>query len=181
MAEAKERSNAALAISVPTAIALVWSYLRGSKAGAAIPDEVVQLLIALAATSEDTKGLVQQILDALSTGSGGQGWPANADSITALRVAINPAAGVEMPSIFIPSGMTLVIKAYALNPAWLWVGASLGEVANVNQAFPLLPNEVVTYQVENANQIYISAMTPAGVATAGCFACLTVEQRRGGA
>jgi len=164
-----------------TAIGAAIAWLNQKKAAAGesvIPDEVVQLLIAIAAASEDTKQTVAQILAAL--GAGGQGWPANTDSITGLRVAINPAAGMQLPSIVVPSGMTLVIKAWALNPAWLFVGPSLGEAGNINQSFPLLPSEVVTYQVENADQIYIAGLTAGGVPTAGCFACLTVEQRRRG-
>lgn len=175
-------AKAAAGFSAAAAIAAALALLRKPVAGQppVIPDEIVQLLVAIAGTSDDTKGIVQEILDLLSTGAGGQGWPANADSITALRVAVNPATGIQLPSIFIPSGMSLVIKAWALNPAWLWVGASVGEASNINQAFPLLPNEIVTYQVENADQVYVAAMTPGGVATAGCFVCLTVEQRRGG-
>jgi len=164
-----------------TAIGAAIAWLNQKKAAAGesvIPDEVVQLLIAIAAASEDTKQTVAQILAAL--GAGGQGWPANTDSITGLRVAINPAAGMQLPSIVVPSGMALVIKAWALNPAWLFVGPSLGEAGNINQSFPLLPSEVVTYQVENADQIYIAGLTAGGVPTAGCFACLTVEQRRRG-
>jgi hypothetical protein len=164
-----------------TAIGAAIAWLNQKKAAAGepvIPDEVVQLLIAIAAASEDTKQTVVKILAAL--GAGGQGWPANTDSITGLRVAINPAAGMQLPSIVIPSGMALVIKAWALNPAWLFVGPSLGEAGNINQSFPLLPSEVVTYQVENADQIYIAGLTAGGAPTAGCFACLTVEQRRRG-
>jgi len=165
--------------SVTATIAAIAAWLNSRKVAAGeIPDEVIRLLIAIAATSNDIKGTAQQILEAL--GVGGQGWPANGDSITALRVAINPATGVQLPAIFIPSGMALVIKAWALNPAWVWVGATAAEARNINQSFPLLPSETVNYQVENADQIWVAAMTPLGVATLGCFACLTVEQRRGG-
>jgi len=178
MPEDKRQSAgaAALAISVPTAIGLAWALLKGQKAGdLVIPDEVIQLLMAMAATSEDTKEAVQEILAKVEMGDGGvgQGWPANANTITALRVLID-VNGTQLPSVFIPSGMSLAIKAWALNPGWLQVGATVAECFNVNQSFPLLPNEVVTYQVENADQIYIAATA------AGCFACLTVEQKRQG-
>lgn len=104
-----------------------------------------------------------------------QGWPHNADGITALRVAI-AITGTHLPYIAVPSGMVLIIKAWALNPAgsWLQVGGTLGECVNVNQSFPLLPSEVVGYQVQNANQIWIAATA------APSFASLTVEQRRRG-
>ena len=173
-------AKAAAGFSAAAAIAAALALLRKPVAGAqtVIPEEVIQLLIALAASSEDLVAKTQEILEAL--GQGGQGWPANTDSITGLRVAINPAAGVQLPDIAVPSGMALVIKAWALNPAWLWVAPTPGEAGNINQAFYLMPSEVVTYQVENASQIYIAGMTAGGVATAGCFACITVEQRRRG-
>jgi hypothetical protein len=163
-------AKAAAGFSAAAAIAAAIGLLR-KQAGGVFPPEVIQLLVAIAGTSEDTKGIVQQILEALATGGGGQGWPSNTDSITAVRVAI-AVAGTQMPYIAVPSGMALVIKAWALNPGFLQVGATQAECTQVNQSFPLLPNEVVTYQVENADKIWI------GATAAGCFACLTVEQRR---
>jgi hypothetical protein len=165
-------AKAAAGFSAAAAIAAAIGLLR-KQPGGVFPPEVIQLLVAIAGTSEDTKGIVQQILEALATGGGGggQGWPPNTDAITSLRVAI-AVTGTQLPYIAIPSGMTLVIKAWALNPGWLQVGATQSECTQVNQSFPLLPNEVVTYQVENADKIYI------GATVAGCFACLTVEQRR---
>jgi hypothetical protein len=173
-------ARAAAGFSAVAAIAAALALLRKPVAGGqpVIPDEVIQLLIALAGSSDEINATVQEILQAL--GAGGQGWPANTDSITGLRVAINPPTGVQLPSIIIPSGMALVIKAWALNPAWLFVGPTVAEAGNINQAFYLMPSETVTYFVENADQIYVAGMTPGGVPTAGCFACLTVEQRRRG-
>jgi hypothetical protein len=189
MADENNDAKVAAGFSVAAAIgaALAWLNTRKVAAGeAVIPAEVIQLLVAIAASSDSIDGNVQEILLALGVGGGGggggitQGWPPNCDSVTGLRVSIFPATGVQLPSILIPSGMALVIKAWVLNPAWLFVGPSIGEVSNMNQSFPLLPSETVSYFVENADQIYISAMTPLGVPTAGCYACLTVEQRRRG-
>jgi hypothetical protein len=177
-------ARAAAVFSAGAAIAAALALINSRKAAAGeavIPDEVIELIIAIAASSEDIKTGLQEAIRLLrDLGISVQGWPANTDSITGLRVAINPPAGMQLPSIVVPSGMALVIKAWALNPAWLFVGPSLGEVSNINQSFPLLPSEVVTYQVENADQIYIAGLTAGGVPTAGCFACLTVEQRRRG-
>jgi hypothetical protein len=173
-------ARAAAGFSAAAAIAAAIALLRKPVGGeTVIPEEVIQLLIAIAGSSEDILAKAQEILEALGTG-GGQGWPANTDSITGLRVAITPATGAQLPSIIIPSGMAIVIKAWALNPAWLFVGPTPGEAGNINQSFPLLPSETVSYFVENADEIYVSAMTPGGVPTLGCFACLTVEQRRRG-
>jgi hypothetical protein len=158
---------------------LAW--INSRKVGAAppggqlvLPDEFVQLIIAIAASSNKIDDDIQQVIQELSTlAINVQGWPQNTESLTSLRVAIL-VTGTQLPSITIPSGMSLVIKAWALNPGWLQIGASLAECANVNQSFPLIPSEIVGYQVQNADQIYIAATA------AGCFACLTVEQRKGG-
>jgi hypothetical protein len=178
------KAGAALAISIPAAIAAALALAKktqGTGGELVLPKEFVDLVVAIAATSDDINSNTQAIIQALNElAINVQGWPQNADSITGLRVAINPPTGVQLPSIVIPSGMALVIKAWALNPAWLFVGASVGEASNINQSFYLLPSETVSYFVENADHLYIAAMTAAGVATAGCFACLTVEQRRRG-
>jgi hypothetical protein len=167
-------AKVAAGASTIAAIAAGLAYLNSKKVAAGefvIPDEVVQLIVALAASSEEIRLGVQTLIEKLGIGGGGQGWPANTDAITSLRVAVD-LTGTQLPFIAIPSGMTLAIKAWTLNPGWLQVGATRAECTNVNQSFPLLPNEVVTYQVENADKIYI------GATAAGCFACLTVEQRR---
>jgi hypothetical protein len=174
---AYENNSAKVAAGASTfaAIAAALAYLNTKKVAAGefiIPDEVVQLIVALAASSDEIRAELQTIIGKLGIGGGGgQGWPANTEAITSLRVAV-AVTGTQLPFIVIPSGMTLAIKAWTLNPGWLQVGATQGECVNVNQSFPLLPNEVVTYQIENADQIYIAGTVP------GCFACLTVEQRR---
>jgi len=171
----------ARAISLGAAIAAALAFINSKKASAAppgevtFPKEVVQLLVALAESSDTIEGDLKKIARGLADLSiSVQGWPANTDSITSIRVAIAPATGLQMPDIRVPSGMSLIIKAWTLNPGILQVGASLAECSNVNQSFPLLPNEIVAYQVQNANQIYIAANA------AGCTVCLTVEKWKGG-
>ena len=178
MAEDRHAKGAAV-MSTAAAIAAVLALLKSRKVGAepgefTLPDEFLQLIAAIAASSDTIDTNVQKIIEELCTlAIAVQGWPANTDSLTALRVAV-AVTGTRLPSITIPSGLAMVLKAWALNPGWLQIGASVAECANVNQSFPLLPNEVVAYQVQNADQIYVAATA------AGCFVCLTVEQRRGG-
>lgn len=172
-------AKVAVGISTAAAIAAALAWLKSGKAEAAppagIPEELMNLVIAIAQSLESVDADLDDAITAIKgiTLEGGLGWPRNANSITSLRVAI-PVIGIQLPYLAVPSGMTLFIKAWPLNPGWLQIGASIAECTNVNQSFPLLPNETVWYQVENADQIYI-----AGTA-AGCFACLTVEQRKGG-
>lgn len=168
-------SKVAAGMSTAAAIMAALAWLKSGKAAppGVIPEELMQLVIAIAASADDVDQNTLAIIAAIKALAleGALGWPPNTDAITSLRVAI-PVAGIQLPFIAVPSGMSLVIKAWSLNPGWLQVGATQAECMNVNQSFPLLPNEVVGYQVENADRIYIAATA------AGCFACLTVEQRR---
>jgi len=182
MAERNTSAKTAAVMSTGAAIMAALAWLNSRKVEAAppgtIPEELMNLVIAMAAHADSIDQDLDEVISAIKGISleGGLGWPQNANAITSLRVAINPATGVQMPDIVIPSGMALVIMAWPLNPAWLQVGGSIAEASNINQSFPLMPTGIVGYQIENANQIYIAA---AG-AVAGCFACLTVEQRKGG-
>jgi hypothetical protein len=180
MAEDRRAGAAALGISIPAAILAALALSKKTQAapgpggGLTLPKEFIDLIIAIAASTDNINGNIRQIIQALNALSiNVQGWPANADSLAALRVGIL-VAGTQLPDISVPSGMSLVIKAWALNPGWLQVGASLAECTQINQSFPLLPSEIVAYQVKNANQIWVAANA------AGCFACLTVEKRKGG-
>jgi len=189
MAEKDKASKAAVVVSIGAAVTAAFALLQKRvKAAPLEPSQIVgldeatmNLLIAIAQASGnidsntlDALAKLQEIVDKIGVGvPGGQGWPPNANSITSLRVVI-AVGGTQLPYIAVPSGMSLVIKAWPLNPGWLQIGATLAECASINQSFPLLPSEVVGYQVENADQIFIAATV------AGCFACLTVEQRKGG-
>ena len=171
---ADQASKMAAGMSTAAAVMAALAWLKSGKAGVVIPDELMQLVIAIAKSADDVDTNTLAIITAIKAlVLEGLGWPPNANSITSLRVAI-AVTGTQLPYIAVPSGMSLVIKAWALNPGWLQVGASQAECTSINQSFPLLPNEVVGYQVENADQIYVAATI------AGCFASLTVEQRKGG-
>lgn len=169
---ADKKAGAALAISIPAVIAAAAALKKRTQAAPpeselVIPQELIDLVVAIAE-------LDQQILEALQKLSiDVQGWPENANGITAMRVQI-PVTGVRMPFTAVPSGMNLVIRAWPGNPvgSMLQVSGSQGECVNPNQSYPLQPGEVVAYQVENAQQIYI------GATVAGCTAVLTVEQRK---
>lgn len=174
---AKDGTKVAVGISTGAAIVAALAWLKTGKAQAAegIPDELMNLMIAIAGSvekiDENTLATVAAIKQLAL--EGGLGWPPNAQAITSLRVAV-AVNGTQLPYIAIPSGMALVIKAWPLNAGWLQVGNSRSECTNVNQSFPLIPSEIVTYYVENADQVWIAGTV------AGCFACLTAEQRKGG-
>jgi hypothetical protein len=179
MAEDRKAGAAALGLSIPSIIMAAAALAKKAQAAPGgeftLPKEFIDLIIAIAAETDTINSNIETVISTLRELSiSVQGWPSNTDSLSAVRVLIAPVAGLQMPDILVPSGMALVIKAWALNPGWLQIGGSLAECANVNQSFPLLPSEVVTYQVQNANQIWIAANA------ANCFACLTVEKWKGG-
>ncbi len=179
MAERNDRT-AKVAVGVSAAAAIAAAVALSRKSGAdggatQLPQELWDLVIAMAGSLENVDTDLDEVISAIKALSlgGGLGWPLNTNSIAALRVVI-PVTGIQLPYIAVPSGMSLVIKAWALNPGWLQVGASLAACVNINQSFPLLPNELVGYQVGNADEIWIAATVP------GRFACLTAEFRKGG-
>lgn len=176
----QDRSKAAVGISMAAVVAATLAWVRSRRAQAApgaefaLPEEFIELIAAIGASVDTIDSNVARLITELTQlAFNVQGWPENADSGTALRPAI-ATTGTRMPFLVIPSGFALVIKSWFLNPGLLQVGFSLAECLNVNQAFTLLPNETVNYYIKNANAVYISATA------AGCFANLTVEQRRGG-
>jgi len=182
MAKRDKASQVAIGVSAAAAIAAALAFAQKAKAATPeIPEGVVQLpqelwnlIIAIANALDSVDTDLDTVITELSKLSiSVQGWPPNTEGITSLRVAI-ATTGTILPYIAVPSGMALVIKAWALNPGWLQVGGSLAECSNINQSFSLLPNETAGYFVQNAEQVYIAATV------AGCFACLTVEQRKGG-
>jgi hypothetical protein len=168
---ADKASKVAAVMSTSAAIAAALALSKQVKAATPggdinIPAEMWDLIIAMAEDLDEARAALQSLSINV------QGWPPNTEGITALRVAV-AVTGTRLPYIAIPSGMSLVIKAWALNPGWLQVGASPAGCTNINQSFPLIPNEIVGYQIQNAEELYIAGTV------AGCFACLTVEQRRG--
>lgn len=170
-----DNAKLAAGMSTAAAIAAVIAMLRSGKAEAApgeIPEELWNLIIAIAASADAIDKDLDEVIEALSKGAG-QGWPPNTNAITAIRVPLGAAnVGVQMPFMLVPDGMTLFIKAWALNPGWLQVGGSRAESQNINSSFPLLPSETVWYHVQNADSVWVSPTV------AGCFVVLTVEHRK---
>jgi len=172
-------NNAKLAVGISTtaaiAAALAWSaankQVEASEYGeaAAVPEELMTLVAVVAQKLENIDENTK-LLGEGETNLVVQGWPTNAKGIVAIRFPV-PTNGDRLPDIAVPSGMVILMKAYPLNPGWVSIGSSQSESTNINQSWPLLPNEMVWYQIENANQLYASANA------AGCFLCLTVEKK----
>ncbi len=174
---ADKATKVAVGMSTAAAITAALAYANTKTAqasGNGLSPELVNLLAVIAASSNSIDDSIIDIINEITKlAINVQGWPPNVNSITALRVGVG-VAGTQMPYIAVPDGMTLFIKAWGLNPGWLQVGSSLSACVSINQSFPLIPNETVWYAVQNAENIWIAGTV------AGCFACLTVERRKGG-
>lgn len=180
MSKDDQSSKVAAGMSTAAAIMAALAWLKSGKAEAAppgaIPEELMNLVIAIANSAqkvdENTLATVAAI-QALML-EGGLGWPPNADRITTLRVGcaiVNTP--YQLPSIVVPDDMQLLLLAWPLNPGWVFVGPSAAECTNINQSYPLPPGGTVAYRIKNADTLFVSAnAVPA-------WLIATAEQRRG--
>lgn len=185
MSEKDKASNIAVPISVGAAIAAAWALLGRRTTAASqiigLDTPTMELIIAIAQACGDIDSntsialdKLQELIDISGTG-GGQGWPTNAASVRSFVVACPFAATAYQAGYMeIPDGMSLNIKASPANAAasFIYVARTPAECTNVNSSWPLVWNESITYQIKNANLIYVSTNI------AGSIAIFTAEQRQ---
>lgn len=169
MAEKRGGNNTyANVASTTAAVAALANLLRNPRAaqaaGVTFPPEVLELL-AVMATDLNNIDMVRlaDILDAIRNITiTAQGYPPNADTVTATRVELTVVnRGFRMPEMLVPEGMFLQVKSWPNNPAppggLLFVADSEANVINPNSSVPLIPNEFRNYQIKNANVLWVSA------------------------
>ena len=106
-------------------------------------------------------------------GSTFTGYPHNVDTIQVIRMSILAAnTPYQGPALVIPDGFVLVIKAAPTNAVgnFVFIAPSAGESVNINQSWPLVPNEWVSFGIKNAESIWFSG------SSAGDFVLFTVER-----
>ena len=149
-----------------------------------LDEETMQLLIAMAQTSADIELLLTQALGR-EPGQPGQlnlqvaGYPPNTESVIATRVQIAVLGRhYQLPDIAVPDGFVLQLKGWPANLGTIYVGNSQGTVTNINQVWPLLPNEAIGYGVKNAREFYVAGIAPpVGASIVGDWVGITVEQQ----
>jgi len=180
MSKDDQSSKVAAGMSTAAAIMAALAWLKSGKAEAAppgtIPEELMQLVIAIADSAqkvdENTLATVAAI-QALML-EGGLGWPPNAKGTRSFSIlCVAAATPYQASDMEIPDGMALAIKASPLNAvgSLIFVARTPAECTNPNSAWPLVFNEAITYYVKNANVIYVSTNI------AGSIAIFTAEQR----
>jgi len=176
MAE-NRKAGAALAISIPAAIAAAVALAKKTPPGGelVLPKEFVELIIAIASSSEAIGSNIQEIIQELSTLSVNvQGWPPNVKYVRTFVVqCIAAGTPYQASQTEVPSGMNLVIKSYPLNApgSLIQIATSAAECLNPNSSYPLIPNEAIAYSVQNAKEFYVSTNV------AGSIAVFTAERK----
>jgi hypothetical protein len=147
-------------------------FLAGRGKGQPVTDEaLMNLLAAIAQTEQDILTAVQGILVPGALGT--IGVVPNTSGVVSFRLQCPAAAtAYKLPECAIPDGFELAIKGWPANAGLIYVAGAQLEAININQVWPLLPNEVIHYKVSNAKSIWVSAVT------AGDIVVCTVEQRR---
>ena len=193
MAEGNAKSAGKAGIVVGSAAliasAIALAKARGAKAATGseinLDEATMNLLMAMAQSSADMEQLLAQALGG-EPGQPGQlnlqvaGYPPNTESMTATRVQIAVLGRhYQLSDIAVPDGFILQIKGWPANLGTVYVGNAQGTVTNINQVWPLLPNEAIGYGVKNARELYVAGIAPpAGASIVGDWVAITVEQRR---
>jgi len=177
-----QAAKAAVGVSVGAAVLAALALLQRPASAASpgetveIPEELWNLIIAIAQSADDIDAGVKGVIEALGNlAINVQGFPPNAESITAVRVecqVINQP--YRLPSLEVPDGMPLHLLAWPLNPpaGLIFIGPSASGCSNMNQSYPMPPGATKDYYVKNAEALWVCATAvPAWVVA-------TAEQRR---
>ena len=157
------KAGVALAISIPTAIAAAVALTKKVQAAGGelvIPKEFWDLIIALASSAGTIDNSIQKVIQELAKLTiNVQGFPANARGTRSFSIVCTVAnQAYQGNDMIVPEGMSLLIKSYPTNAvgSLIRVASALSDATNPNSSWPLMPNEAVGYQVQNANQMYVS-------------------------
>ncbi len=181
MADTPERKGsyagvAATGAAILSALVLARQ-MKTSPGGSTFPPEVIELLTAIAADISDIDVYrLPEILEAIRTGGGGGfGYPPNADYAYTSSQPLTTNVAFNLPRIEIPDDFAIVIKAHPSNPvgSLVYVAKSAADAINPNTAWPLQPNESISYRIKFADELWCSASV-----APGCIVVWTVEQRR---
>ena len=177
MADRPDAAKTAAFMSTTAAIASGIALLRSGKAAAAsgtFPPELIELLIAIAQSADNTDKDMDVLLEAVRNLTlDTRGWVPNADGISCGREQVQALnSSRQLPHLVVPDDMEIQLKGWPANGGVIYVASSDPEAKNINSVWPLLPNEAIGYRIKNLNEIYFS-----GTAVLD-WVCWTVEARR---
>jgi len=169
---ADNTTKVAAGAGLTAAVASIMAYLRQQPSGGdiALPPELMELLAQWAAeTGSDLSTIIQQ-LQSLSINV--QGFPPNGTGMWVTGIPCTAAlTGYRGPDVIIPEGMFCNIKNTPANPVGtiIYVSNSMAGATNAGSSYPLALNDSISYQVQNAKQLYV------GTNIAGAIAIFTAE------
>lgn len=149
-----KKANVQVGAQIATALGVGYLALR-DRAQAAPED-----LSGLMAKADVIIAGLEAVVEAIQSISfeGGLGYPTNTDGLQLFVIpfpAINTA--VWLPEFVVPDGFALALKANPGNAGMIYIAPSAAEAVNPNQAWPLMPNEAVTLNINNTKLLYASA------------------------
>lgn len=172
---ANERDHFTPVMSTAAAIAAAAAWLATRKKVAegepgepgeiVIPEELMVLIAAIAATSDNIYQQLQQlVLDPQFTV---KGWPDNTKRIRTIVVTcVQANVAYNCDTLLVHSGMALIVKSSPANAAGslIRVATNQFEATSPEMSYPLLPNEAVAYHVEDAGNFWVSSTVAGSVA-----------------
>ena len=160
--------------------AFIKSQSKGSSSGSGqlmLPPELLDMLSSWAQITSDIDGQASQILSAIQGltlgGPTVLGYPANADVVESGQMVVSTTLPASLPNLLIPDDFAFVVMAFAGIPAgsYILVSGSKSGASGLATAYPLAPNDSISYRVKNAQNIWVMAtLGPA-------YINWTVEQR----
>ncbi len=178
MAENNDNKAALAALGIGGAAGIIASIALAKKASASsgVPDDIKQLLIAIAEANAqlvlDVENILANLPSGGSVGGGGPGvgYPDNADAVATTRITIAQInRGYQLPDLTIPAGMKVLILAPVTNVGTIYVANSRTSALDLDSAYPLVAGAAIHYYVKNSNKLQISGNT------VGDVAVMTVE------
>jgi hypothetical protein len=160
-------AKVAAGLSTAAAITSALAWIKSSKARAAppgagelvLPEEFLQLLVAIAASLDSIEQRLNEVAGQ-NINLSVQGYPSNVKAVRSFsKLCVIANTAYRADDMQVPEGMSLLVKSYTLNAAGsvVRVASSAADATNINSSWPLDVNEAVAYQVQNANQIYVSS------------------------
>lgn len=175
MGERAAKVAVGMSTAAAIAAALAWVNSRRAQAapggeGFVLPEELVNLIAAIAASADGVDDNTQQIIEEIAKLSiDVQGFPDNVTKIQTVRVVCTIAArAYQLPDLDVPNGMRLLISAWPLNVNLIYVGEDQSAATNANRVYALAAGANIGYQVKNAREIWVSAVVAGNSVSVTC-------------
>jgi hypothetical protein len=169
-------AQTAAVMSTGAAIAGVLGLIQSRKPGGevVIPDEVIQLLMAMAATTDSINAALGDIIEVLAgLQLNVKGWPPNLNRFATISVNCAVANQPFQPEhLYAPDGMALLIRSHPGNApgSLVRVATSPNEAITPDASYPLQPSETVAYYITDAHEVFVSSTA------AGSIVLFSIEQ-----